>query len=351
MRLRRPFSLPAFGILVIALLLGLGGCATPPTTPTSASNGTLIPSAASTRSAPQYSLAHADPRIGTYTSSEDSFHTNSYWIQAPGGLIFVDTQFLLSAAAESIDWAERATGKKVVLAIVLHPNPDKFNGTEVFKKRGIPVMTSDQVLALIPEVHKDRHFWFYNRFKPDYPDQEPMPSSFGPRSLDIAVAGTTLKAHVLGAGASGAHVVVEFEGHVFTGDLVASLGHSWLELGRTDEWLKRIEEISDLEPEFVHPGRGPSGGEELLARQESYLRKVIELVAKQKPSSPASTPKAKAAIERVLSELEALYVEFSNTHFLEIGLPAEWDRQYRARIRVAPPGGARAKKGKSAARH
>src|SRR5688572_3365013 len=88
----------------------------------------------------------ADARVGTYVSSGWGFHTSSYWIEGPDGLIIIDTQFLPSAAEELINWAEAATGKKVKLAIALHANPDKFNGTAVMQKRGIRVVTSQQVL-------------------------------------------------------------------------------------------------------------------------------------------------------------------------------------------------------------
>ena len=52
--------------------------------------------------------------------------------------------------------AEKATGKKVSTAIVLHPNPDKFNGTAALQARGIDVITSRQVRELIPAVHQIR---------------------------------------------------------------------------------------------------------------------------------------------------------------------------------------------------
>ncbi|MEQ1876893.1 MAG: lipoprotein, partial [Bdellovibrionia bacterium] len=168
-------------------------------------------------------LEPGDFRVGTYISRPNGFSTASYWIEGPKGLVFVDTQFLLSAAGEMIDWAEKATGKKVILGIVLHPNPDKFNGVEVFKKRNIPVVTSDQVRTLIPSVHQDRHHWFYERYKPDYPDQAPIPETFGNSTRVLEQAGVPIKVHTLGPGCSEAHVVVEFEKHVFVGDLVSSL--------------------------------------------------------------------------------------------------------------------------------
>jgi glyoxylase-like metal-dependent hydrolase (beta-lactamase superfamily II) len=298
------------GFLGLALLFS--GCASAPRLPHAAA----------------VTVAHGDGRVGTYVSTDAGFQTASYWIEGPTGLIMIDTQFLLSAAAEAIEWAERVTGKKVLLAIVLHPNPDKFNGTEVFQKRGIRVVTSKQVLDLIPEVHEDRHHWFYERFKPDYPDEAARPESFGAATTTLSAGGVTVKAHVLGAGCSEAHVVVEYDGHVFTGDLVANLHHSWLEIGKTDQWLQRLAEIRAMEPRFVHPGRGPSGEDELLDREEAYLRRVIALIAHEKPRLPVND----RAVERIKGTLVREYPGYGNSYFLEIGLPAEWERQARLKL-------------------
>ena len=309
----KSFRTLALASTLLVTLVFAAGCACRPVARASRAAGTAA-----------LILSHdGDPRVGTYVSKESGFSTSSYWIEGPTGLILIDTQFLLSAAGEFVDWAEQVTGKKAVLAIVLHPNPDKFNGTEVFKKRGIRVVTSKQVLDLIPEVHKDRHYWFYERFKPDYPDLAPLPESFGDSTREIEAAGIKVKAHVLGAGCSEAHVVVEYDGHVFVGDLVANLNHSWLEIGKTDEWLKRLAYIRRLKPTWVHPGRGPNGGGELLDREESYLRHVIELVQRLHPRGEPDEDK----LARVKARLEKDYPGFGNAYFLEIGLPAEWQRQ------------------------
>jgi glyoxylase-like metal-dependent hydrolase (beta-lactamase superfamily II) len=267
-----------------------------------------------------------DTRVGTYVSSSWGFSTRSYWIEGPSGLILIDAQFLPSAAEEFVNWAERTTGKKARLAIVLHANPDKFNGTGVFQKRGIKVVTSQQVRDAIPAIHEKRTRAFAARYAPDYPTTLALPDSFGDVTTQLQAAGLTVKAHVLGGGVSQAHVVVEWEGHVFVGDLVANGTHSWLELGLTPAWLDRLEEIRALEPANVHPGRGASGDARLLTEQARYLRDVMDTVAAQHPTLPRND----AALATVKQTLEARYPAHRFAIFLDIGLPAEWARQAAA---------------------
>jgi glyoxylase-like metal-dependent hydrolase (beta-lactamase superfamily II) len=271
-------------------------------------------------------LAHADEaaaRIGTYVSSEEGFRTNSYWLEGDNGLVVIDTQFLLSSAEELIQAAERTTGKKVVLAIVLHPNPDKFNGAAVFNKRGIRVITSAQVLAKLPAVHELRKTWFYDRFKPDYPADLPKIESFGDKTQAMKVEGLDLKLHVLGKGCSDAHVVVEYKGHLFPGDLVTNDFHSWLELGYLEEWLATLSQLRALEPEAIHPGRGPAGDAGLIAQEQGYLQSVLRIVRQARPRGAPSEKR----LEALQTKIESAFPGYSYPLFVGNGLEAIWKRQ------------------------
>jgi len=223
------------------------------------------------------------PSIGAFVSSQRAFSTVSYWIEGQEGLILVDTQFLPSDAARFLETAEARSGKKARLAFVLHPNPDKFNGTAVLQSRGVRVISSAPVRALIPPVHELRKSWFYHDYAPDYPKDAAVPESFGSQTQSFEVDGLTFVAHVLGPGCSAAHVVLQIGVSVFVGDLINPTNHAWLELGMIDEWVARLEEVRAMKPLFVYPGRGPAGGPELIDRQIAYLRFVQGMIREAQP--------------------------------------------------------------------
>jgi hypothetical protein len=138
--------------------------------------------------------------------------------------------------------------------------------------------------------------------------------------MDLSAGGVTVKAHVMGAGCSDAHVVVEWEKHVFVGDLIGSQTHSWLELARLNEWHDRLKEIRALSPMFVHPGRGPTGGPELIDAEDSYLHRFEDIVAAEHPKG---APPADV-IAKMKGELQKAYPDYGYDVFLEMGLTAVW---------------------------
>lgn len=307
---RSPVRARHVASLLLAACWGCGGVVHPQTAPPPPLSGSL----GETR----------DPRVGVYVSSPHGFSTSSYWIEGPDGVIVIDTQFLPSAAAELIGAVEAKTGKPIKLAIVLHPNPDKFNGVATFQAHGVDVVTSSQVRAHIGPVHAQRHARFYADHKPDYPNTAPEPRAFGDQTTTLTAGGVEVVAHVLdGPGCSPAHVAVSFEGNLFVGDLVANGHHAWLEIGEAPAWIGLLEGLAALQPSQVHPGRGPSGPAKLLTAQIAYLRFVIDRMTAQR----AAQPTGRAAIEATIADVKAQYPNAGNPYFLEIGVPAEWRRQ------------------------
>jgi glyoxylase-like metal-dependent hydrolase (beta-lactamase superfamily II) len=258
--------------------------------------------------------------VGVYTSPLKSFSTASYWIEGAQGLILIDTQFLPKEGLQAVELAEKSTGKKVVTALILHPNPDKFNGTRLMQERGIKVITSAQVAALIPAVHNIRWGWFGEEFAPDYPREAAKPEVFGDRSFELNVEGLVIKLHVLGKGASGAHVVAQYQSMVFVGDLINPDNHAWLELGFIGDWLSRLDDIRAMKPLKIYPGRGVIGGIELVESQATYLKLVRKSVREVLASGELGWFR-KQLLQR---KIEAAYPNLGYALFMRDGLPAVW---------------------------
>ena len=269
---------------------------------------------------------HNDYQIGTYTSSAWGFSTNSYWIEGPDGVVLIGTQFLPSAANEAVDIAESVTGKKVVMAIVLHANPDKFNGTQTLKSRGIKVVSSRQVVELIPAIDKKRRAWFYDRYKPDYPDKLVLPDALWDKTQEFDAVGLRFKAYVVREGVSEAHLLIGLDKHLFVGDLISNKYHAWMELGKSKQWIERLEEIRKyVHPQVIHPGRGYAmNGEYLLVQQLKYLQFVKKTLMDFYTGGELSEQDKADIIKVIVNQ----YPDYGLEYFLNIGIPAEW-KQFR----------------------
>jgi glyoxylase-like metal-dependent hydrolase (beta-lactamase superfamily II) len=258
--------------------------------------------------------------VWAWVSSPWTFSTTSYAIEGDDGLVLIDTQFLPRETLDFVDAVEAATRKPARLAVALHANPDKFNGTAALQARGVTVVTSDAVAALIPGVHAKRVRAFGERYAPDYPSDAAMPATFGDAPVTRTdVAGVALDLVPVGGGCSGAHVLAAVETitgrHAFAGDLVANGSHAWLELGLVDDWRRRLDELEALRPDFVHPGRGLSGPHTLIAAQRAYLDDVTIVVAGVDATKSDAVGQAKAA-------MVSRYPKHRFAVFLDLGLPA-----------------------------
>jgi len=267
---------------------------------------------------------HNDYQIGSYTSSSWGFNTNSYWIEGPDGVVLIDAQFLPSAANEAVDIAESVTGKKVIMAIVLHANPDKFNGTAALKSRGIKVVSSQQIVSLITGVDQQRREWFYDRYKPDYPEKLVLPDALWDTTQEFEAAGLRFKAYVIRDAVSDAHLLIGLDEHLFVGDLVVNKYHAWMELGKSKQWLERLEEIRKfVNPKVIHPGRGYAmNGAALLDQQEAYLRFVIKTIRNFYTGGDITEQDKKDIVKVITDE----YPDYGFEYFLNIGVLAEWEQ-------------------------
>lgn len=254
--------------------------------------------------------------VGVYVSSTYAFETNAFVIDAPDGAILVGTTLTPREALQAKAYAEEITGKVLTLAIVLHPTHDQFNGTNALRAEEVRVISSAQVTSRSADAFAGPSF--AERFQPDWPDEPPALAPFGADTTELEVAGTTLRLHVLGAGTSAAHVVVEWQGHVFAGNLVTNGHHGAIDADLVDSWRARLDDIAALNPNRVHPSRGASGDVVLLSRQREYLDEVVRIVRTAIPELPI----VDEAIPKIVERVEARFPEHHSLELLRQSLPS-----------------------------
>jgi len=264
---------------------------------------------------------HNDFQIGQYISSAKGYNTNSYWIEGPEGVVLIDTQFLPSAALEAVSIAESVSGKSVVMAIVLGASPDRFNGVQILTERGIPVVSAIPVIDQITEAHNKTWPVFHPRLSPDYPDQLVLPKVAWTETTDFSAAGLNFRAYVIRQGVSKSHLLIELDGHLFTGNLVVNKYHPWPG-GDSRQWLQRLDEIAQhIEPRVIYPGRGyPMQGDVLIKQQSQYLKGLQQAVARVYTGGEIS----ELDKQDITQAMNKSYPHYGLDRFLRYLVPAEW---------------------------
>jgi hypothetical protein len=113
------------------------------------------------------------------------------------------------------------------------------------------------------------------------------PTEFGEKTTILNLAVFALKMHVVGKGASGAHVVVQYKSSVFVGDLINPTNRVWLELGYVSGWLIRLKELKALGADKIYLYRRSAGSVELITNQSAYLSNVRAWVRAERQHSNA----------------------------------------------------------------
>lgn len=265
-----------------------------------------------------------DYQIGDYTSRLSEIGSKSYWIEGPDGVVLIDTQFLLSGANEFVDIAESVTGKKVLMAIVLHASADRFNGVSVLQKRGIEVVSSEQVVSEIESVDKQMRERNASLYADDYPASLALPLGKWKATQEFDVAGLRLKAYIIRDGESNAHVLIGVDDRLFVGNLVNNRYHADLELGKSEQWLERLEEIRRFtKARVIYPGKGYAmNAAFLLDQQEAYLRFVRKTIANFYTGGHIS----EQDIRDISKQIKNRYADYAGDSALSKSIVAEWEQ-------------------------
>lgn len=181
--------------------------------------------------------------------------------------------------------------------VVTHPNPDKFNGLNVFKEAGAKVVASNATAKAMPDVHTYKEYYFVNIAKmcteESYPTLGTIAITFD-RQLDLQLgSGEKIQLRELsGPGVCTTQTIafVPSVNALMVGDLVHHKAHAWLEGGIVNGkptptisgWIRDLEELKakfGRRNPIVYGGRGEVVDLNTSAPQQiAYLKKVDEIV-------------------------------------------------------------------------
>lgn len=237
--------------------------------------------------------------LGTFTSGDAGFNTNSQWFDTGKEVIVFDAQFDAKDTQALIDQIHSRTSSPIKYVVVTHPNPDKFNGAKAFQAEGAQIVMSRETANALHDVHQYKKDFFIKNMgytEETYP-KEPTPDLVFDDHLELPPGGDLAgpkvelqELHHPGVSSNQTVAYLPSQRALIVGDLVHHGTHAWLEGGivggapkpALDDWRKDLVQLAST-PEYegatVYGGRGTSAPlDQAVDDQLAYLDGMEGLV-------------------------------------------------------------------------
>ncbi len=238
--------------------------------------------------------------IYSFESDGNGFNTKTFFYDTGEEVVAIDAQFTPALARQAIAFLRTKTSRPLTHLVITHPNPDKFNGAEVFREEGAEVIASRRTVEAMPGVHAYKKNFFVNVAKmfreEEYPALARVDRVFDGELALTLRNGRRLELRELSqAGVSGNQTVayVPELSALFVGDMVHAKAHAWLEGGIVNGapapalagWIAGLREIGSIfagkeEGVTVYGGRGEAAPlKAAISEQIRYLERADTLVS------------------------------------------------------------------------
>ena len=281
-------------------------------------------------------------RIIEFKSGPNGFDTRTFFYEGESEVVAFDSQFTPELAKQSIAHLRKFTIKPITWLIIIHPNPDKFNGASVFKDEGAKILASQATANAIPGVHAYKEYYFVEiakMFKKgEYPQPTAVDQTFNGQMDLVLRGGERIQLRELsqpGVSNTQAVAYIQLINSLIVGDLMHYKAHAWLEGGIVDGkptptiegWISGLKELASLYPQdsLVYGGRGVTANlKTSVAEQIKYLQTAQNLVRKELKSLGAKArefngPNAGAMYKRLGEKFQSKFPDYELPYMIEYG--------------------------------
>lgn len=295
----------------------------------------LIASACTTLNQPSL-----DSKIIEFTSDASGFNTKTIFYVGEREVVAFDSQFTAKHANNAIKHLRKHTHKPISWLVITHPNPDKFNAIDTYKKEGAKIIASVATGKSLSRVHTYKKYYFVEMAKMFTHDTYPKLGTIDETFMDeltLKLQGgeeIILKEYNKPGISTNQTVALLPNKSLIVGDLIHHKAHAWLEGGivngnpqiNISDWVELLKEIrSDFSPKLtIHGGRGKIGKiTPVIDEQINYLEKANKLVESYIDSVNATelkTEKAYAHYKEISNLFKRNFPDYELNYMIEYGV-------------------------------